>query len=154
MFCFCTTYLCGTDQKWTLLNSLNKTKELWSESDIWWNKYGHSLHNQDQNYSIWEPSYSMFKQQPYVNWVSKSQHHCHGNWRGSSQCSTEMSANGANRLRWSVVTSIWKFKYLTAQISGHLKDNFLCTEILFFLDSRKTAHLKTHFEQSLLISGF
>lgn len=73
------------------------------ESNLKWNESGHlSLHNLDQNDSISRPSYSQIslcKPQPSVNWVSKSQHHCHRYWRGSSRCSTEARANGANRSR-------------------------------------------------------
>lgn len=48
---------------------------------------------------------------------------------GRSRRGTETGANGANRRRWFVVTSIWKLKYLTEQISERPGDNFLCAEM-------------------------
>lgn len=62
-------------------------------------------------------------------WI-KSQRQCHRIWWGKTRCSTEMSASGA-KSRWFVVTSIWEFKYLMDQLSGHLRANFLCTAIPF-----------------------
>ena len=58
---------------------------------------------------------------------------------------TQTSADGANKSRWFVVTSIWIFKYLTEQISRQPGDNFLCTEIP---DSGKAASLRAHFLKS------
>lgn len=102
----------------------------------------HSLHNLDQSNSISRPSYSQIslcKPQPSVNWISTSEHHCHRYWRGSRRCSAEMSANGANKSRRFVVTSIWKFKYLTEQISGHPGENVLCPEILRLTAERQSS---------------